>query len=107
MPKTIAPDAIAAHAKAQRVSFEIAEAQLRYAAKPILVIWRDSHCSVPNRFDTLGEALDFVQHNWARIKARVASERYKASDLRWSYVEGPGFKWTLREVLLADDVSSY
>ncbi len=104
---TITNEAVEAHAAKQRVSLEIARKQLEYAAKPILAIWVDSHCQVPNRFDTVGEALDFFHRNWARIRIRVANERYNSSNLRQSFIEGPGFRWTGRDVMLASDVSSY
>ena len=103
----ITAEAVAAHAAKERVSLEIARKQLEYAARPIRAIWRDSHCSVPCRFDTVGEALDFFHGNWARIRVRVAETKYNASDLRRSFIEGPGFRWTGRDVMLADDVSSY
>jgi len=101
------PDAIAAHAAKERVSLDVAQKQLEYAARPILAIWCDSHCSVPNRFHTVGEALAFFHGNWARIRTRCACEKYNASNLRQSFIEGPGFRWTGRDVMLTADVSSY
>lgn len=104
---TVTAEAVAAHAAQKRVSLEIARSQLEYAARPILAIWVDSHCSVPCRFDTVAEALDFFHGNWSRIVARCKSERYNSSSLRQSFIEGPGFRWSGRDVMLAADVSSY
>jgi hypothetical protein len=103
----ITEEAVAAHAAKQRVALDTARKQLEYAARPILAIWVDSHCSVPSRFNTVGEALDFFHGNWARIRARVAREKYNASNLQQSFIEGPGFRWSGRDVMLAADVSSY
>lgn len=104
---TITNEAVEAHAATKRVSLEIARKQLEYAAKPILAIWVDSHCQVPCRFDTVGEALDFFHNNWARIVKRCKAERYNSSDLRSSFICGPDFRWSGRDVMLASDVSSY
>jgi len=90
------------------VSEKILAAQQAYAARPYLVIWQDSHCSVPDRFDSFDDAFAFIQLNWKRVRERVARERYNASNLRWSYIEGPdGVKMPLCYLLLCDDVSSY
>lgn len=104
---TITADMIAAHAAKERISLDIAQRQLEYAARPILAIWVDSHCSVPCRFDTVAEALDFFHGNWARIRVRVSEVKYNASNLSRSFIEGPGFRWSGFDVMLTSNVSSY
>ena len=90
------------------ISPEIAAAQAAYAARPVFVYWVDSHAKVPSRFDTLEEAFAYIDHQWARIRRRVATERYCASHLRQGELQAPGIgRVSLRDVLLADDVSSY
>lgn len=90
---------------------EILAAQQAYAARPWFVMWRDSHCQVPQRFNTAAEAFEYVDYQWKKIRDRVARERYNASRLGGylgSYIEGPGLgRVSLRYVLLAEDVSSY
>ena len=107
MTNTITQEAIALHAKEKGVSFDIARCQLEYAARPFFVRWVDSHCSVPSRFNTFDEAFDHVQLQWHRIRARAKSDNLRSSLLQWGRIEGPNFSWTLRELLLVDDVSSY
>lgn len=110
---TITDEAVAAHAAKQRVSLAIARSQLEYAARPFFLMWRDSHCQVPDRFDTFDEAFAEIQRKWAMIRTRVAKERHNASDLGYrgmngSYIEGPGIgRLPLGWLLLANNVSSY
>lgn len=96
------------HAHASNLRCDIAASQRAYAARPWFLMWRDSHCQVPDRFDTFDELFSEVQRKWAMIRGRVARERYNASDLHRSYVKGPdGQRVSLRYYLLCDDVSSY
>lgn len=89
------------------VSMEILASQLAYAARPFAVYWVDSHCSGEFRFETFAEAYDYVQTQWARVRRRVATEQYHASDLWVSRFHTPTGSVQLAYVLLADDVSSY
>jgi hypothetical protein len=87
---------------------EIATAQAAYAARPVFVLWQDSHCSSPHRFATLTEAFAYIDVQWLRVRNRVRSERYNASNLRDSFIKAPGMgRVSLRYVLLAAEVSSY
>jgi hypothetical protein len=94
-------------ANGERLSVAIYETQQAYAARPFAVAWRDSHFSGTFRFDTLDQAYADIQSRWARIQAKVAAERYTASQLWQSYLETPTGRVRLAYVLLCDNVSSY
>lgn len=92
---------------------EILAAQAEYAARPYFVMWRDSHCQVPARFNTLAEAFSHIDYCWSRIKATVERDRYSASNLGFrgrngSWIEGPGIGFVpLGYLLMTNNVSSY
>lgn len=89
------------------LSKEILEAQAEYAARPFLVMWRDSHAQVPCRFNTFDEAFDYVQQMWAYIRMQVKKYPRRSSDLWHSYLQTPECKVRLCDYLLCNDVSSY
>lgn len=92
------------------VSPEILAAQQAYAARPFSVRWRDSHFSGTFRFETLDEAYDYIQEQWARQNRACARKTqagsWVASCLRESYLETPAGRCRLDFVLLASDVSN-
>lgn len=89
------------------VTPEIMASQLAYQGRPFAVGWRESHFSGTFRFDTLAEALSFVDEKWARVRGTVGSQRYASSDVWGSYVETPSERLAVAYYLLASDVSSY
>jgi hypothetical protein len=85
----------------------ILDAQAAYRARPYGVQWVDSHCSTHQRFNSLGDAVQYLCDQYTRQRRTVARERYCATDLRRCELQTP--TGTIRGdfVVLASDVSSY
>ena len=85
----------------------IVNKQSAYKNRPFAVKWVDSHFSGTFRFETLDDALEYVQQQWSKIRSEVQSEHYCASNLSRSKLETPDGTLSLKWWLLTDDVSGY
>lgn len=91
----------------ENVSPEILKAQAEYAARPYAVYIATSHFKGEFRFDTLGEALEYLIDQYERAKRTVARERYRAFDARDSVVTLPGNIEVAAREFLGPSLSSY
>jgi len=89
---------------------EYRAAQAAYAARPYLVMMRTSHYSGGHRFDTEGEAFDYIFDQFKRWSGIVADPHrhgygnsWVAFDVHATLIEYPdGHKVKARDVLFVD-----
>lgn len=92
------------------VSPEILASQQEYASRPFAARVETSHFSGTFRFHNLADAVAYIFDQFKRVKGIVQTRAYGNDwvnfDCRRSYVDGPGFEWSARDILLIRECST-